>query len=340
MSIIDKAFYHVFNGKRTITSPIFMKEFEKENKQLHDLKELLHTVESNKRKLIERDIAFLKYGLEGEQNLYYELKNSFIPMLCLHDIRLEYRDHVAQYDFILITNKFIYVLETKKLSGDIKINADGDFIRILKNSYGKVIKKEGMYSPVSQNERHVNILKEILINEGVIKTLPIKSAVIIANPKTIVMKQNAPRDIQNNIYKYDQITNLLKKELSDPNNEKDMFEKYMYQIADFLVNNHRPITFDYSAKYSLSDEDLHSKHTMPKQVQTDLNLYNDLKNYRLQKSREEDIKAYMVFTNEMLDALIENRPKSRDELLKIKGLGNKKIEKYGEDILSIINCLQ
>jgi hypothetical protein len=53
--------------------------------------------------------------------VYFELKNSFIPMLCLHDIRLEYNDYIAQFDFILITCKFIYVLETKKLNGDIEI---------------------------------------------------------------------------------------------------------------------------------------------------------------------------------------------------------------------------
>lgn len=61
---------------------------------------------------------------------------------------------------------------------------------------------------------------------------------------------------------------------------------------------------------------------MQVQVQSDINLYNHLKEYRLQKSREENIKAYMVFTNEMLDALIEIRPKSRNELLNIKGFGN------------------
>ena len=33
-------------------------------------------------------------------------------MLCFHDIRLEYNDYVAQFDFIVITTKFIYLLET------------------------------------------------------------------------------------------------------------------------------------------------------------------------------------------------------------------------------------
>jgi len=72
-------------------------------------------------------------------------------MLCLHDIRLEYQDYVAQLDFVIITNKFIYVLETKKLNGDIEITPDGDFIRTIRNNDGRFIKKEGMYSPISQN---------------------------------------------------------------------------------------------------------------------------------------------------------------------------------------------
>lgn len=118
-------------------------------------------ITSNKKNYIDRDISLLKQGLAGEQNVYYELKNSFLPILCLHDIRLEYEDHTAQLDFVVISHKSIYILETKKLNGDIEINSDDDFIRIIKNNFGKVVKKEGMYSPTSQNQRHVNILRVI-----------------------------------------------------------------------------------------------------------------------------------------------------------------------------------
>jgi len=221
MSLIDKAIFKLVNGKRTVTSPIFVKKYERENQQLKELIELSNKVCSNKKKIIDRDISFLKEGLDGEQKVDYELKNSFIPMLCLHDIRIEYNDYVAQFDFIIITNKFIMVLETKKLNGDIEITSSGDFIRSLKSNSGKVFKKEGMYSPISQNERHVNILREVLVKEGLIRTLPIKSAVVLANPKTIVNKYKAPKSIQKNIYKYDQILNLLKR--TNCNNKLNQF---------------------------------------------------------------------------------------------------------------------
>ena len=139
------------------------------------------------------------------------------------------------------------------------------------------------------------------------------------------------------IYKYDQLVNLLKRELNDDKNEKNMLEKYMYQISDFLVQNDKPITYDYMAKYSLTDGDFHSV-TEQKPIQSDqTDLYKELKEYRLRKSKEENLKAFMIFTNEMLDALTNIKPKSKEELLHIKGFGEKKVEQYGDEILFIIN---
>lgn len=278
--------------------------------------------------------------------MYYELKNSFLPILCLHDIRLEYEDHTAQLDFVVISHKSIYILETKKLNGDIEINSDGDFIRIIKNNFGKVVKKEGMYSPISQNQRHVNILKELLIKEGLIKKLPVKSAVVIANPKTIINKHKASKDIQQNIYKYDQLSTLLKKELSDKSNDMNLNEKYMYAIANFLLENNKPINIDYMSKYSLTDVDFSTEKLEDAEAITvseiacthGSSLYDSLKKYRLETSKQENVKPYFIFTNAQLDSLVEAKPKTRNELLKISGFGEKKVEKYGDAIISIINA--
>ena len=61
-------------SKKTVTKPIFIKDFNKDNEQLKDLIELSNKVISSKKELIDRDIAFLKYGLDGENNVSYELK--------------------------------------------------------------------------------------------------------------------------------------------------------------------------------------------------------------------------------------------------------------------------
>lgn len=187
MGLLDKAANSLLSNFLNITEPKFMKEFTKDNNQLNDLLELSKRLKNgDKKELVDRDIIYLKSGLHGENNVYFEIKNSFIPLICLYDIRLEYKDYVAQYDFIIITNKFICVLETKKLFGNIIINSDGDFIRLLKGKRGRAY-KEGMYSSVSQNERHLRILKEILIKNKIVKHIFLKSLLCTINALELIL---------------------------------------------------------------------------------------------------------------------------------------------------------
>jgi len=75
----------------------------------------------------------------------------------------------------------------------------------------------------------------------------------------------------------------------------------------------------------------------PEVVVAVMDVYNILKEYRLKTSRVEGIKPYMVFSNAEMETLIKANPKSKNELHNVKGFGDKKVEKYGEEILKIIN---
>lgn len=346
-------------GIREIKSPIFYKEFREENRQLLDLLDLREKVKSSKREYIERDIAFLKAGIQGEQNVYFELKNSFIPMICLHDVRVQDGDYVSQLDFVVITAHFIMILETKKLNGDIYINESGDFIRYIKNKDGKVIKKEGIYSPIVQNDRHIRIVKNMLIKEKIIRSLPIISGVVIANPKSIINKSKVPAKIKNEIFRYDQLTEVLKRKINYYSKEKNIFEDQMKKIGEFFIINNKSITYDYNRKYSLTEEDfmehvveekseekiienivenitLTKSETIETKEKTYEELISDLKTYRLNKSREEKVKPYFIYNNEMMEEILKLNPKDKSELISIKGFGPVKIEKYGQDIINII----
>lgn len=176
-------------------------------------------------------------------------------MLCLHDVRIEDGEKSAQLDFVLITHKFIMILETKKLNGDIYINEAGEFVRCFKNNFGKVVKKEGIYSPIAQNDRHVRILREFLVKNNLIKKIPVISGVVIANPKSIINRSKAPARIKKEIFKYNQITEVLNHEFKKRSNDGEMLEDRMKDIAYFLVNNNKEASIDYYKKYSLCDED-------------------------------------------------------------------------------------
>lgn len=356
-------------GIKDIKNTMFYKEFSGENEQLNDLIELSSKVKSSKKKLIDRDIVLLKAGLSGEKNVYYELKNSFIPMICLHDIRIAEADYVAQLDFVVITHKYIMILETKKLNGDIYINESGDFIRSIKNNYGNVIKKEGIYSPIAQNDRHVRILREILRNNGKIKNMPVISGVVIANPISIVNKTRASRKIKDEIFRHDQVTEVLNKKLK-LYGDGEMFEDRMKAVAEFLVNNNKSIRFNYEAKYSLTDEDFidinevfnvglnvknvnhdvfenRRKIEVEKKVRKSViedevevtsveDLRTKLKEYRTSMARSEKVKPYLIYNNDTLEDIIKVKPKNREELLNVKGFGPVKVEKYGDSIIKLI----
>ncbi|WP_312876240.1 NERD domain-containing protein [Paenibacillus alginolyticus] len=266
--------------------------------------------------------------MDGENNVYFELKNSFLPILCLHDVRLEYGDYVAQLDFVVISNKFTCILETKKLSGNISIDSDGNFVRTMKNKYGKDY-KEGIYSPVTQNTRHVDILKHVLSKELKINNMPIISLVVMANPKTIIKKVKCPAEIERTLIKYDQIKAVLEKYQNDKSNQYDLAENDMYNIANLLIKLNTPIDMDFEAKYQLSYDTLQRKDEEM--------LREELTTYRLQTSREEQIKAYYIFNNAEMEELIAKYPKTEKDLLEVKGFGKAKMEKYGNSILSIFN---
>lgn len=334
-------------GIREIKSPIFYKDFTEENPNLAKLVELKNKVKSSKREYIEKDIAFLKTGIQGEKNVYFELKNSFIPMICLHDISIQYEDYTAQLDFVVITAQFVMILETKKLNGNIYINESGDFIRYIKNKDGENKKREGIYSPISQNDRHVRIVKNMLSNKGIVTKLPIISGVVIANPKSVINKTKAPDKIKNEIFRYDQLTDILNNKINHYKKDFDISENKMKEIGNFFIENNKSTTYDYTKKYSLTEEDFTEQklenNVVEEIVEKDIKeeksyeeLVEELKKYRLNKSREEKVKPYFIYNNEVMEEIIKVRPKDKEQLIKIKGFGPVKVEKYGQDIIDII----
>ncbi|MBI6039712.1 NERD domain-containing protein [Clostridium perfringens] len=349
-------------GISSIKGPTWLKEFNENNKQLEDLKILSEKVYGEKKKLIDRDIMYLTYGMEGEKNVSYEIKNSYIPMLALHDIRIEDGESVAQMDYILITKSFILVLETKALSGDITVNESGEFIRYFKNKAGKVYRKEGIYSPVAQNERHVRILTEYLKKNKIIKKYPIYSCVVIANSKSVINKYKAPKEIQSQIIKYDQLTSFIKEKLNYHKIKQDFkfLDKVEYSIGKFLLENNKPIEFDYYKKYSLSEEDFIEKDLevcSEEKVNNDdvllngedktyevkiLNNKNEeelrrkLKQLRINFAIKEKLPPYCIFNDETLNDILDKMPRNKEELMKVKGLAKVKVNKYGEEILGVL----
>lgn len=330
------------SDKREITSPIFKKEFNSNPTYLVDLENLLNDQCTDIR-LVTEHIELFKQGLLGEAAVFYELKNSMLPFICFHDIRIEERDYSAQIDFLVISHSGIYIIETNKLFGDIEVNENGEFIRNIKNSQGAIVKKEGMFSPITQSDRHVRILTEILKNNSVIKQTPVKSIVVLANPRSIIDKSKAPIEIRNSIIKVDQLVSFFTNEFKTAKKIHFMLDKFVYQIADFITNNNKPIPLEIE-KYKLKNVETASAvevviKPIVKKIErklTDDAMYKDLKAFRLLQSKKEQVKPFFIFYNSTLDQLIAEKPTSTKALLNISGFGEVKVQKYGEAIIEIV----
>jgi hypothetical protein len=285
-----------------------------------------------------------KKGFQNEKDIAYlldfEFKNSETTAV-LHDLRFEYNGRVAQIDHLIINNFYIYVIESKFFSGEIEITENGNWIINYEN------KKISIESPILQNKRHISVLEDLFKNEKIIPkngSIPeIINVIMISNktqvkgklPKEVIyadaflkgsfdmrvnliltkpwkaltigtntFKDEELKDVCNNLLKYD---TLSQKEIKQKNEEINLKELFKNEI-----------------------ELLNTKEINKRE------LFNKLKKLRLEISIKEKIAPFTVFTNKTLEDIVEKQPKTKEEMLKISGVGEIKFEKYGKEFLKII----
>ena len=236
--------------------PIFLKDTSDAEEYLSRLKELYKDATGKTKSQIELEIRLVTYGLIGEKNIAFELSNSGMPMYILHDIHLELEDLSAQIDYIVVTKKVIYVIECKNLIGNITIDRDGNFIRDFVFGGRKI--REGIYSPITQNQRHLEVIKQIkkksktnvftkfffekYFNDNY------KSIVVLANPKTILNARYAKKDVKDKVIRADQLIRFIK-DTDKASENLSLKDGDMKSIALGFLELHTPNKTEYAAKF-------------------------------------------------------------------------------------------
>lgn len=325
--IIDNTMYR-------FKKQILYKEDTTTKQELEKLKEHLKTHPDKK---LEEKLKTFEYGLAGENKVLYELQHSGIGMYILHNINFEYKGKNAQIDFVVITARCTYFIECKNYIGNITLNNKGDFIREYLKNNKKVV--EGVYSPITQSKRHMELIKETAYdNSNFLYRLNFEKnfnsfhdyIVVMANPKTIIHDKYAPKEIKERLVKADQIIECIKR--LEEKREAFRFEKDIKASADVYLemNVEKPLL-----KINFEEE----KDSIPevsKVIDKD-KIKSELKKYRLQKSKELKYKPYFIFNDATLEEILTLMPTSPNDLKKISGFADKKIEMYGTDIIKIIN---
>ena len=236
-----------------IKEPVFLKENTSAEAHLAALQELAQTATGDIAAKVEQDIKNINTGLFGESNVMFELKNSHMPMCVLRDLYFVHNGLSAQIDFLIITRKRFFVIECKNLYGNIEINHRGEFTRLLDHK-----KREGIYSPITQNLRQLELIKQMRLAE---KGNPLTRVlfekyfyenycpvVVLANPKTILNARYAQPEVKNQIIRADQLVSYIHA-INSEAGAATSSEAEMMSLAQYFLEQHKENPVDYTEKY-------------------------------------------------------------------------------------------
>lgn len=65
-------------------------------------------------------------------------------------------------------------------------------------------------------------------------------------------------------------------------------------------------------------------------------VYQKLKRWRNERAMQEGIPPYMIAHNAWLTAMVKLPVQTKDDLLRIKGFGERRTQKYGDEILGVL----
>lgn len=346
---------------------IFVKDSSELEEKIKTLKEIRDKVIEKDE--IDREIKISELGLVGEKKIEYELKCANIGMYVLHDVNVVADDLTAQIDWVVVTPAHCYLIECKNLVGNVRVNAQGEFIRYYQYKNRKI--SEAIYSPYRQAVRHKEIWKKDW-SVGKNKLLQYignstfedwyKPLVVFANTSGILDVKYAPTEIKNSIVKVDNLIEYLKNDIKnkkfiDLESRKNM-ESY---ATDILLYVNQKVNKDYTAKYTMISENTNDIEQVDNNKRADnisnnveVHLNDDTKSnqiesqlrqallsYRKEKSAKMKIPAYYVFLNDELEELIKAKPLTLEDLRKTKILNAVKIKCHGAEIVEMIkNVLQ
>ncbi len=182
---------------------------------------------------------------------------------------------------------------------------------------------------------------------GAISKTPIKSVVVFSNNKTVINSKNASKHVKAKIMRVDSLVEYLKRELGK-SSPVQILDNRMNEISEYIKSSHIELIDDVAdaVEMKLLEETVKKSNDAIEQTENDertepvklenMNLEESLKQFRMRLATEQNAKAFHIFTNKTLDELIQKQPSSLDDLKSIHGIGEVKINAFGEELVGII----
>ena len=225
---------------------------------------LIHPAASadTKRK-IEQEIRNIAFGVKGEKDAAYEIDfhyGSSKNWAVIHDLRLEHGGRVAQIDHLLV-NRFldVWVCESKRFAEGIAINEQGECSMFWNG------RPQGIASPHEQNAKHIAVIKAACDSAAVelptrlgFSIKPDFRSLVVVSKNARVVRPRAKGWWDDGIAKADQVKQRIDQAFESEANPLVMARvvasETMETFARGLAKLHRPVTFDWHARFGLPKE--------------------------------------------------------------------------------------
>ena len=130
----------------------------------------------------------------------------------------------------------------------------------------------------------------------------------------------------------------------DQNSLNDFLETIVFKKSSVqFVDVENPF---WSVVIHFEEKELISNEVIPQNQKSDIvlnakeeDLFNNLKTWRNEKAVELSFAPFMVCHNSELKNIAILKPNSIDDLKQIKGFGDLKATKYGDDIIALLNAV-
>lgn len=349
---------NIFKRKNNIHTigPLFLNTLSESTPTLERLKDLEQQCQElnaspekdDLLKEIRSKIFTEQLGIKGEHQVSHALKCSTSDKYILSDLYFYQPDsEILQIDFIVITHKYIYLLEVKNTTSSCCYRVCDDnslgYYHIEFNNHWREhfpIKFKDN-DPITQSENHRSLLYNIMRNNSLLKNYlseeRLHDIVVFANNTSTIYTKNSNHELTNklvlmkNLIRYIDSTDKLSK-------IRSLSLEQMEEIGNTLLACSSPCTKSYTAiiekklNHIMNSEAITNK--VSKNFLTDDELTDLLRKYRSIQAGTQP--RYTIFRDETLHKIVALKPQTLEELSCISGIGDNRLQKYGDDILQII----
>jgi translin len=114
-----------------------------------------------------------------------------------------------------------------------------------------------------------------------------------------------------------------------------MQQKALETRLSFTKREEPPM--EYPSEASEPEETTNSQAEGPALDSSELGTYNALAAWRTRKSTEENIAPFIIARNSTLQEIVKLRPLTPRDLMAVKGFGERRVNKYGKEIIAVIS---